>query len=239
MGTVNLPVVGAVQSRWLYIGAGVVVVVVGGAWYLKARRGAQVTYDPATGSVNGSGLYTNPVPNPPDSGVPVETMPGIIDTNAEWSAAAVEALQNNGWDGQFASVAIGKYLAEQAVTKDEERAILAAWALVGKPPVNPPLIHLETSTSTPGGGSTQQPPAPKPGAAARRYMIRPGAATTHGADRIWIDFPVPGLYSGQTDQIPYDKSEKAPRRYRLVNNKHVWLDLPGSGRYNGDTQRVP
>lgn len=230
--TVNLPIFGTVQKRYVYIGGAVVVVIVGGAWamHLRRRSSGEISYDPATGSVTGSGLYDNPVPDGPESGQAVETVP-VIDTNAEWGQAAVEALGSAGWDRQFAAIAIGKYLSESPLTMEEANAVRAAWGILGKPPVNPPNIIMTTSTSTPGGSTT----VPKPGAADRRYMIRPNNT------RVWIDPPIPGQYSGKTERLPYIKSEDAPRRYRLLpGGGRVWLDLNGvGGRYNGKTQRVP
>jgi len=231
--TVKVPGVGPVQRRYVYIGGAVVVVIVAGAWVMHLRRrasGTSLEFDPATGSVTGSGLYTNPVPDPAESGQAVEPV-NVIDTNAEWGQAAVEALTSAGWDRQFAAIAIGKYLSESPLTKEEETAVRAAWGLLGKPPVNPPPIHPTTSTSTPGGSTT----IPKPGAADRRYMIRPDK------HRVWIDPDIPGQYSGKTERLPYIKSEDAPRRYRLLpGGGRVWLDLKGvGGRYNGKTQRVP
>lgn len=232
--TVNLPILGQTRTRYVYIGGAALAVVVAWAWIAHARRksSGEIAFDPTTGSVTGSGLYQNPVPDGPESSQPVESVP-VIDTNAEWGTAAVEALSAAGWDRQFAAIAIGKYLSESPLTTEEANAVRAAWGMLGKPPVNPPVIHMATSTSTPGGSST----APKPGAADRRYMIRPDKS------RVWIDPAVPGLYSGRTESLPYIKSEDAPRRYRLLNGdpgRRVWLDLPGvGGRYNGKTQRVP
>lgn len=232
--TVNVPAVGPVKTRWLLVGGAVVAVIVTGAYIMRARRGSGgVTYDPATGSVGG-GAYVNPNPDPDESGVPVGSE-NVIDTNAEWGSEAITRLESLGYEPVFAGVAIGKYLSEQPVTQGEAEAIRTAWAMLGKPPVNAPPIHLVQTGPAPGtpppGGSTTRPPArPVP----RRYYLRPDGT------RHWKDPDMPGQYAGNPIRVSY--AGKAPRRYRLLNppasHPRVWLDPYIPGRYSGDTERV-
>ena len=238
--TVNVPGVGQVQRRYIFIGGAVVAVIVGGAWIIHLRRkgSGEITYDPATGSVTGSGGYQNPVPNGPDSSVPVETVP-VIDTNAEWGTAAVEALTSAGWDRQFAAIAIGKYLSSTPVTKDEELAVRAAWGMLGRPPVDVQII-LQTTGSTPGSGPPAPPPppppAPKPAAKKpRRYVITKKYTTSNP--------PWQSTLSGIAAHTPSPKPSVA----QLANwngiknpnvigiNQTIWVDPPGD--YKG-TQRI-
>lgn len=107
-------------------------------------------------------------------------------------------------------------------------------------PINVPITTVPGAP--PGGGRPNVPTIPKPGAAARRYMIRPDGS------RLWIDPPIPGQYSGLTQRIPYSKGETAPRRYREARSGggRIWLDLlklpgtdtPSGGRYGGNPIRV-
>lgn len=236
--TVTLPAVGKVRRRWVIVGAAAVAVLVGYAYLARARgKSGQPGYDPATGTPgDAGGAYVNPDPNGPPGPGGGEN-PDVITTNAQWGTQAITALAGAGWDPQFAAVAIGLYLDSQPLDELQWQAVRAARGLVGPPPVDLPLIRKPNAPAT--GGTTTPPPAPKPGAAPRRYMIKPGAKTVHGTDRVWIDPDLPGQYSGQTLEIPYVKAETAPRRYRLVNGKHVWLDPANAGgRYNGDTLRV-
>jgi hypothetical protein len=145
--------VGTVQRRWVYIGGGLVVVIVGYA-YLARRRSASAapTIDPATGSLAGGG-YVNPVPDAVGGSAAVDSTPDSIDTNSAWVLQVLGDLESLGWDAQFAASALGKYLAGSPVTSDELNLIRTARGLRGNPPEGAPEPLV-----VPGGGPPSQPP---------------------------------------------------------------------------------
>lgn len=234
--TVNVPAVGAVKKRYLYIGAGVVVVIVGFAYYARSRGGSGgVVVDPATGST-GSGGYVNPVPDGPESGVEVE-QPAIIDTNAEWGTAAITALTSVQYEPGFAAAAIGKYLAGVALTKDEATAVQVAWAMLGKPPVNPPNIILVTTGPVPGTGQPNPPPkvptpsTPRPSPPRRYTTVLP----YREPNPPWRS-TLSGIagHTGRTVAQLAEWNNVAPPRYIIHPGQRIWVDPPG--QYTGTTK---
>ena len=83
-------------------------------------------------------------------------------TNAEWSAAVVSALTNQGvgYTGQQVLGAIAPYLAGQPVSSAQAMIVQQAIAVEGYPPVpgpsgNPPGINVASTTSGGGTGTGQ------------------------------------------------------------------------------------
>lgn len=174
--TVDLPVVGTVQRRWVYVSVGAVALIVGYAYWARSRSasgGGGVVYDPATGSVGGPAGYVNPAPHSPDSGEPVDSGQGGITTRDQWGAAATAALAELGWEPQFAAATIGRYLAGEALVPSEVTAVRAAQAAVGLCPGNPPVIVAPNTTNPPP--SSEPPPPSSTPDMPTGYPLAPGS----------------------------------------------------------------
>jgi hypothetical protein len=151
---VDVPAVGKVKKQYAIAGVVAVAGIVGFAWYRRSRTPADpAASDPYADTRTGSELptdkYTNPAPNGSgDSGSGWKAP----TTDVEWAQAVVEKL--SWYENGFVSATVGKYLARQVLTTDEQTLIREAWAQVGHPPGNQPIV---TQTTTP-------PPPPVTGA---------------------------------------------------------------------------
>jgi len=162
---VTLPAVGPVDRK-VVIGGGVVVVGIVGYYvarrFKRAATPATVS-DPATGSTDGTGLYTNPVPGASGSDTVNSTDPTAIRTNAQWTQKVLDDIGNRGiYDQAFAAAVLGRYLAGVALTADEANVVRTAWGLEGQPPEGNHPIVLATTGSTPGSGNPAPTPTPVP-----------------------------------------------------------------------------
>lgn len=171
MSTVDLPGIGPVDRKWLYIGGGVVALVVGLA-YVRSRAGGagsgEVEYDPATGSPGGGGGYVNPAPSggggdggdfdPPDE---VPPMPGEYVNRQAWVDDVVTRLSMT-WETSFVLSAIGRWFDGQILTAEEADLIRSALALGGPPPGGAPPIKVDSGRRVPEPPKTppRQDPAP-------------------------------------------------------------------------------
>lgn len=190
--TVNVPVVGTVQRRWVIVGVAVVAGIVGFAYWSRSRSGpgGGVLYDPTTGSVVGPPGYVNPVPDGPESD-PVVVDDSVIRTPDQWAAVATQRLIDTGWEAQFAATAIGKYLAGDGLAPEEIRAVRAAQALAGLCPGNPPIIPLPNVINPPTPPSEVE---PNPGYATDTHtQARKGEKLTDflnryydGSESLWL-----------------------------------------------------
>lgn len=175
-GTIDLPGVGAVDKKYVFVGAGVVVL--GAAYYFRnkqqqnaaiAASGANTGIDPATGYAYGSpedaaalanqAGYVNPtvgtgggggsVSNIPDNGLPQG-----FTSNAAWSQYVVTYFLNNSLiqDSTQLTDALGRYVTGQApADANQESLINQAVAFAGYPPIAgsdgyPP--HIRTAPTT-------------------------------------------------------------------------------------------
>lgn len=150
-GTVKVPGIGPVKKQYVYLAAAGVAAYVGYAWWQRSRSaGTELVLDPSTGSLGGDGSYTNP--NPVES--VIDTRTGGINTNQEWVAKVIETLGNLGYEAQFVSNILVRYLAGQKVTTDEALIVRTAWTWVGYPPDGPRAINT--------GGTGDPTPDPDP-----------------------------------------------------------------------------
>lgn len=162
--TVNVPAVGAVSKRTVYVGGAVVAVLVGYMYWRHRKNAAAATtsVDTTTGTVGDTG-FVNPVPNAVGGGQTIDTTGGTAVTdNATWTQKVLADFQSQGgiYDPLFASETLGKYLDGQALTQDEANLVRAAWGLEGHPPQGSPVIVMTTTASTPGAGTSNPGPAP-------------------------------------------------------------------------------
>lgn len=145
--TVNVPAVGAVRKRYVYVAVVVLVAVLGYAYLRRRSSGsAEVLYDPSTGSVTGGAGYVNPDPQATQSGDPIIVDDSVIRTDAQWSQRVYDKLVGTGgWEGHFVAVALGKYFGGELLTVQEVEVIRAGIGLEGPAPSNPP-IRMAVST---------------------------------------------------------------------------------------------
>lgn len=159
-GTIKLPAIGEVKKQYVYVGAAIVTVIVGYAYWRRASGLEQADVTEEELAVD-EGQYEPDYVDPTFGGVssmpytpPVATE--VIDTNAEWTTAAVEAMAALSYDGATVAAALGKYLAKQALTPAQAEMVTTARGLVGEPPVGGPYAIIYA----PGGGTT--PPTTTP-----------------------------------------------------------------------------
>lgn len=159
------------------IGAGVAVLVVGGAYYLNSRDEGtvQTVYSPDDMMPEESdptnqdiGLPNGPIgdwlsENPGHPSYPVGIGGGLPApiTNEQWGRYVTDQLLSKGDDPTIVSTAVRKYLDGKALTAGEEAVIRMAIVLFGNPPEGVlPIIPGGTSTTTPPATSTAAPKAP-------------------------------------------------------------------------------
>lgn len=161
MGTVNVPGVGPVKDTYVWAGIALTAGIVGYAWWRKSSTptdfvGAEPEdyatsdYESPLGSTGGNstGSYSSLDPN-------------AIDTNGEWTIAAVDTLSDAGWDASAVFIALGKYLARQRLTANQIEIVQAAIAAHGTPPVGGPYPILETLPDPPSTGDPDPVPDPE------------------------------------------------------------------------------
>lgn len=154
--TVDVPVVGNVDKKWLWIGGGTVAAILAWAYYRRAQApttieeavdGNDFLTDDGSGNVRG-GTGNSNVSNPNTD---------VIDTLAEWTADVVLKLGSADWDTGFIYTTLGKWTSGEGLTTAEKALVLAAIAASGQPPGGP--YPIKTAQPNPGGGD----PDPDPG----------------------------------------------------------------------------
>lgn len=236
--TVRVPGIGPVRRQWLVVGGAAVVVIVGGAYWMRRRNAGEPGYDPATGSVTGPDGYVNPVPGAEGGSDPVSDDPQLITNNAQWGSAAIARLVEAGWDAQYASTTIGKYLSGVSLTGDEANAVRAAIAFLGWPPENPPPIRLTgpapvtPTPPRPGTPNVDPPRAPTP-APPRRYVIVQKFTTKNPP---W-DSTLSGI-GGRTGRSVAQLADwnNISNPNKIGVGQRIYVDPPGK-KYNG-TKRI-
>lgn len=178
--TLKLPGLGEQKKTTVYVVGGVVVLVLGVAWYRAKKTAAAVPVPTATDATGTAGtdassgdtsmdytgaydssLYgdgsTNLYGQPLYGDGSTQTIPGGYTNNPQWSQAAEDYLANTvGLNATSVQAALGKYLTGGTVTPDQQNIIEQAIAAVGYPPQSgpngyPPSIQL--GTATPSGPS--------------------------------------------------------------------------------------
>lgn len=152
---VDVPAVGRVDKKWVYAGVATVAGIVGFAWW--KRRSATPSYvppDPTTGTDSADPVYRNPAPQFTGGG-DAGTLPPTTDP--EWSQRVLETL--NWLEPAYLGDILGKYVGGQGLTWEEAAVIRGAWAVVGRPPSNKPIIMRTDGGSTPGVPNTSMAPS--------------------------------------------------------------------------------
>lgn len=231
--TVKVPAIGPVRRRWLFVGAAVIATVVGFAYWRRSQQPVQAVYDPALGTPDaGTGGYQNPAPVSPRSGpVEDEGSAGVISNDMEWGQFAIGQLTQSNWDPQFAAITIGKYLAGQPLTPEEQQVVQAAWALAGHPPSGIQIVAIPQAQPTTPTPTTPTPTTPTPTLPTRRYVMTKKFTSTNPP---WDSY-LQGIASrfGRTvSQLASWNGISDPNRIGV--NQKIYIDPPGS--YSGETR---
>lgn len=156
-GTVKLPAIGTVPSKYVYGGGALVLGIAGYAWWHRGTSAAAAVVDPNAAADpaldQGAGDGSDWPFRPGGSTVTPGDAGSSPTTPQEWSTAAVDALANSFWDTQQATTAVGKYIAQDpaGLTPAEVLMIQAALALVGTVPGGKSyrIIPAHITTTTP------------------------------------------------------------------------------------------
>jgi len=94
-------------------------------------------------------------------------LPGATTTDAQWTQAAIQQLEADGYNAQDVVAALGAYLNGGALTSLQQQIVQSAIAVEGYPPVAPPAGNPTPGTTgggqtNPGGSATVPPPTVKP-----------------------------------------------------------------------------
>jgi hypothetical protein len=135
------------------IGIGAVGVGILAYAYWRNSTAAPTVVDP--GEYSGEAEYESPLGNTGGNSsgdFPGTTDPEAINTNAQWTQAAVLSLQSAGWEASAVYVALGKLLAFKDLSSAEVQIAQAAKAAVGEPPQGGPYpIKEALPAATPTG----------------------------------------------------------------------------------------
>lgn len=175
MPTVNIPGVGAVEKKYVYVGAAGIAGFAG-FMYWRNRQSAASTTDPSVSpdaSVDpGAGTFFPDVSATDFGGsVPVfqspinQTIPVTSDqqitTDAAWDSEAVAAAGDMGVDSGALSAALGRFLAGLCVSTAEADYVRRAEGMFGRPPQSPNLTvkvcPTDPGTPPPATGSATAP----------------------------------------------------------------------------------
>lgn len=173
MPTMNIPGIGTVDKKYVYVGAAGVAGFVG-YMYWRNRNStdtavSDTTTDPALDStafdpsqsdygysydLSGSApVYQSPV----NQTIPV-TSENQITTDAAWDSEAVNRSGDIGAESSAVSSALGRFLAGLCVSEAQADLVRQVEGLLGRPPQSPALqIHI-----CPGTPTTTPPPAGTP-----------------------------------------------------------------------------
>lgn len=188
-GTVDVPAVGKVKKRYVYIPAGLAAAYVAWRWYQAKQDAADVPAgsdglytsddlsDYGLSTTGGGTTVTGNSGNTSTDG----TTDSAIDDNAEWTQRAVERLGNAGYDSAVVYAALGEFLARRSLDKSEASIARAALAAAGQPPIGGPYPVLEAATTAPA-----ELQAPK--------NLRVTGVTTTTATLAWDAVPGAGYY---------------------------------------------
>lgn len=241
MADVNIPGVGRVPSKYVLLGGGVVVLIVGVA-YLRHRNtaaptdsstsdtaaGPASTYQPdASYDPTGYG-YSLPY-YPYDSSSSSSSSSTTYTTNNEWAAAAEDALTTQGITTATSAAAIGKVLAGLTVTTDQKTIFLQAVGLLGDPPGSYPKPIMVSDPTSPSSGSSSSSSTAVPGWA---YNLKVTSYTSTSAHFTWTAASNAKAYNIYLNGTKVHST--ADTNYTLSGFKHDTLYTIGIQPYNSN-----
>jgi len=175
MPTIDVPGVGPVERKWVYIVGAGAAGIVAYAYWKRRQSSAAPTLDTTTGSLGADSSFANPNPGASGSDSVDVTSGTAVTTNEQWAAKVAEGLDLL-YDSQFVALVLGKYLGRQPLTAEEADLIRTAWALYGHPPA--PDVALVLTGTGPAPGGTPPPSSPPPSSP-------PPSSPPAGA--VWVD----------------------------------------------------
>jgi len=150
MPTITLPMVGTIERKWVWVGAGTVAALVGWSYWRKRSNA------PTTVVEGVDGTPDTFVPDGGQGNVPGQTGNAsgswdnsVIDTVPEWTADVVAKLGLANWDSGYIYATIGKWIAGDTLTDPERSLVQAAVAAAGQPPGGPYPIRAALPTPAP------------------------------------------------------------------------------------------
>jgi hypothetical protein len=155
-GTMPVPGGSKIQKKYIVIPAGIALAYITYRWYQANQTDTTTASDGtySTDDLTDMGLSTTggatSVTGNTGSTVTDGTTDGSIDTNVQWSNAAIERLTNQGYDGAVVGAALGEFLDRQHLDKTEATIVRAAIAVAGQPPENRPWSILEEASTGTG-----------------------------------------------------------------------------------------
>lgn len=221
--TVKVPAIGPVKKQWLIAGGGLVVGIVGWAYWQRSRPSQaelNAAADPATA---GDAIPEDRIPPPTVVGsqdFDTQGASAIINTNTEWYTAAVEYLSGQGgYDFIFVTTTLGKFLARRELTQSEANLVQAAKGVVGEPPQGGPWPIILAQPAT-GSTSTNKLKAP-----ALRYSAGSLANTLYAL--YWTRVTGAAYYIVQRTSGP-----GAPTSIAVIGTKRVTPPLKRGSTYS-------
>jgi hypothetical protein len=176
MPTVNIPGLGSVEKKYVYIGAAGIAGFVGFMYYRSRQTGdattSDTTTDPTTDptafdpGASDFGAYgydlsgSTPTYQAPVNQIIPVTSDQQITTDAAWDSAAVSRADEIGVEGGALASALGRFLAGLCLTESQADMVRSVEGLLGRPPQSPTKeIHICAPS---GGGGSTAPPAATP-----------------------------------------------------------------------------
>lgn len=87
---------------------------------------------------------------------------GTVSTNQDWFNAALQAVENAGYDAQTANVALSAFLASQPLTAAQQQIVRIGLAAAGQPPQGPTGVVTAPTGGGAGAGGGTTPPVTAP-----------------------------------------------------------------------------
>lgn len=181
-GTVKLPGVGTVPTKYAVGGVVVVVGIAGFFWirYINSQSAAAAAGDTTTTDTTGTDEYTYPAyatdyapdqsydggayPYPtyttPSYGLTTTVQTVNPTTNSEWTQRSVEYLESVGVDATNASLSVSRYLLKECLSATQADIVRQAVAGMGTPPQGTYNITTCPDGTATGGQPVTAPPAP-------------------------------------------------------------------------------
>ncbi|WP_433478149.1 fibronectin type III domain-containing protein [Spirillospora sp. CA-142024] len=213
-GTVKIPGVGSVPTKWAVAGGVAVVGIAGVAYWRYSNNKAAIaeestpTVNDTTGesetvypayatdyaaddSYNG-GAYPYPSYTTPSYGVTTTTQTPDPVTNSEWTQRSIEQLENIGVEAQAASLAVSRYLLKECVTATQADLVRQAVAALGTPPQGSFSIIVCPSAPSGNNGTGNTPTDAPPD------QVKTLKATAVAKTSITLDWPPAARAEGYT-----------------------------------------
>lgn len=152
--TMNIPAIGKVKTTYVWVGGALVAGIVGYAYWKKSQE-APTDFVGASPDDFGATDYDSPLGSSGgnSTGQFTSVDPDAIDTNGEWTQAAIEKLTSYGWESTAVATALGRYLSRQGLTEEQVTIVQAALAAFGPPPVGGPYPITNALPPPPSGNN--------------------------------------------------------------------------------------